>query len=124
MNLFLSCLLLGLSLVANASDKVSMTVNPTQGGFVVKLNANPTTGFQWKIVRFDKKILTLTNSQYHKPQTNRIGAGGQMFFTFSLNKSKNYPDKTNIVFKYARPWETNSGTIKNVTVNFIATPTN
>nr|WP_172653492.1 protease inhibitor I42 family protein [Legionella fallonii] len=122
MNIFLGCILLGFSMIANANDTLSMIVNPDKGSFVVKLAANPTTGFQWSVIEYDKKLLTLSGSQYQKPQTNLIGAGGQMFFTFTLNKGKSYPDKTNLVFKYARSWEPDTATIKNVTVNFAKTP--
>ncbi len=122
MKIFLGCILLGLSMIANAEDTLSMTVNPDEGRFVVKLAANPTTGFQWSVVKYDKNLLTLSSSEYQKPQTHLIGAGGQMVFTFTLNKGKSYPDKTNLVFKYARSWEPNTATIKNVTVNFVKTP--
>lgn len=118
MKIFLSCILLGLSMIANADDTLSMNVNPEESSFVVKLAANPTTGFQWSVVKYDKNLLTLSSSQYQKPQTNLIGAGGQMMFTFTLNKGKSRPDKTNLVFKYARSWEPNTATTKNVTVDF------
>jgi inhibitor of cysteine peptidase len=118
MNIFLSCILLGLSMIANAGDTLSMTVNADKTGFVVKLPANPTTGFQWQIVKFDNRLFTLSSSQYQRQKTNLIGSGGQMLFTFTLNKGKGYPAKTTMVFKYARSWEPNTAIIKKVIVNF------
>nr|WP_226905636.1 protease inhibitor I42 family protein [Legionella antarctica] len=115
---------MSLSIIVNAGvgDDVTLDVDASQSSFVVQLAANPTTGFQWKVVKFDKKLFSLLSSHYKKPQTNLIGAGGEMFFTFTLNKGKSYPAKTNIVFKYARSWEADNSTVKNVTVNFVKTP--
>ncbi|MCL9685820.1 protease inhibitor I42 family protein [Legionella maioricensis] len=126
MNILLGCVLLGLSIIANAGsaagDDLTINADSSQSSFVVQLAANPTTGFQWKVVRFDKNLLSLISSHYQKNQTNLIGAGGQMQFTFILNKGKSYPAKTNMVFKYARSWEPDTSTLKKVTVNFVKAP--
>ncbi|KTD59263.1 protease inhibitor I42 family protein [Legionella shakespearei] len=115
--ILLLALLFGYSLMAHADD-VSIDVNSNNKNFTVSLNANPTTGYQWKVVSFDKGLLTLSGSQYQKPNNKLIGAGGKMLFTFTLNKGKTYPAKTDMVFKYARPWEDKGGTVQKVTVNF------
>ena len=106
-----------LSLIGHA-DPLTVNVDKKQSSFVINLAANPTTGFQWTVVSYDKDLLTLSDSTYQKPNTQLIGAGGHMLFTFTINKGKAYPKSTDLVFKYARPWEKNSGTIQNVTVNF------
>jgi inhibitor of cysteine peptidase len=116
----ITALLLVCSLSANANSDLSMDVVNTATSFVVSLDANPTTGYQWSLVQFDKELVTLSSSQYQKPQTNLIGAGGKMLFTFTLNKGKTYPAKTKIVFKYARPWEHVSGAKTKVVVNFVS----
>ena len=69
MNIILGVLLLGFSIIANAGDDLSMNVNSPETSFVVKLAANPTTGYQWKVVHFDKNLLTLSSSEYQRPQT-------------------------------------------------------
>jgi inhibitor of cysteine peptidase len=116
-------LLLGFSMMAYANDNLTLNVNVDKPGFEVTLPANPTTGFQWSVVHFDKNLLTLSSSNYERPNTNLIGAGGQMHFTFMLQKGKSYPERTEIVLKYARSWEPESATEKNVVVNFIKTNT-
>ncbi|MCW8443980.1 protease inhibitor I42 family protein [Fluoribacter gormanii] len=121
MKTVLSLLLLGFSTTIQANNNLSMNVNVNDPSFVVTLPANPTTGFQWSIVRFDKDILTLRSSTYERPKTNLIGAGGQMHFTFAKQKGKNYPESTIIVLKYARSWEPNTATLKSITVNFVKT---
>lgn len=96
-----------------------MQVNVNNPNFVVTLPSNPTTGFQWQVVNFDKNLLILSNSTYENPKTKLIGAGGQMHFTFALQKGKSYPESTVIVLKYARPWEPETATVKKIKVNFV-----
>ena len=126
MNILLGYVLLAFSLIANAGsaagDDLTMNVNSSQSSFVVQLAANPTTGFQWQAVKYDKNLFSLISSHYQKGQTNLIGAGGQMQFTFTLNKGKSYPAKTKMLFKYARSWEPETSTLKKVTVNFGKAP--
>jgi inhibitor of cysteine peptidase len=125
MNILLGYVLLAFSIIANAGsagDDLTMNANSSQSSFVVQLAANPTTGFQWQVVNYDKKLFSLISSHYQKAQTNLIGSGGQMQFTFTLNKGKSYPEKTKMLFKYARSWEPETSTLQKVTVNFVKTP--
>ena len=117
--MLLSALLLGFSMIANAGDSLSINVANNEPSFTVTLEANPTTGYQWSVVQFDKQLFTLSKSHYQRSTTNLIGAGGEMNFTFSLNTGRSYPKQTNMVFNYARSWESGSSTAKNVTVNFV-----
>ena len=72
---------------------------------MIALPANPTTGFQWTLTNYDKSLLTFIRSQYVKPHTRRIGAGGEMQFIFSPTNAVNHPKSTTLLFRYARPWE-------------------
>jgi inhibitor of cysteine peptidase len=112
--------MLALSALAHANDPLSVNVNKKESSFVINLPANPTTGYQWSVATFDKDLLTLSSGMYQKPDTQLIGAGGHMLYTFTLNAGKIYPKNTKIVFKYARPWEKkDAGSIQKVIVNFI-----
>ena len=119
MNIVLGCLLMGISIIANAAENLTMDVDNNVASFKVTLAANPTTGFQWTVDQYDKDLLTLTSSQYQRPETNLIGAGGEMMFTFALNKGKTYPKSTKMVFSYARSWEKVPGKVQTVIVHFI-----
>lgn len=99
-----------------------LNVAPTLPQFEVALPSNPTTGYQWTVSAFDKRLFRLVNSQYIPAQTTRIGAGGRMVFTFAPTKTKTYPASTQMQFTYARPWEPNSGTIKKLTIQFSKKP--
>ncbi len=124
MKTVLGLLLLSFSMMIHADDNLTMNVNVNDPSFIVTLPANPTTGFQWSVVRFDNDLLTLRSSAYERPKTNLIGAGGQMHFTFARQKGKSYPDSTVIVLKYARSWEPDTATLKSIKVNFIKTDGN
>ncbi len=101
-----------------AADTLTLYVDSSSPQFVVTLPANPTTGYQWTVSTYDKTMLRLTSSHYIVPKTKLIGAGGEMTFTFALNKGKAYPKATTMSFTYARSWEPKSGTLKQVTVQF------
>jgi len=70
--------------------------------FNLKLESNATTGYQWqlaqplaagKVKQIDHKYITLKNG--------KIGTGGHEVWTFkALGQGK-----TEIMFKYIRPWE-------------------
>ena len=124
MRTMISGLLLLCSLGGHAAETLSINVDPSNPQFVVKLAANPTTGYHWTVTSYDKKILQLTNSHYVAPQTKLIGAGGEMTFTFTQVKGKTYPQSTLISFTYARPWDLKSTTLKQVTINFTKTTKN
>ncbi|TAL66554.1 MAG: hypothetical protein EPN84_00030 [Legionella sp.] len=108
--------LLGFSVMAHAANDSQLTVKKGSGDFVVNLAANPTTGFQWKVMQYDQSILRLKSSVYQKNSSKLIGSGGQMVFTFGLKKGASYPSKTNILFQYARPWEKVGATQQKVVV--------
>lgn len=119
MRVFLGGLLLSFFLSVHAANSMAINVDSHTKQFVIKLAANPTTGYQWTVKEYDKKLLNLSSSQYVAPDKKLIGAGGEMLFTFTLNKAKVYPKCTQIMFNYARPWDPKSGTLKQVTVKFI-----
>ena len=112
-------LLLLCTLWGHAADILAIHVDRSSQQFAVTLPANPTTGYQWTVTNYDKKILMMTGSKFLAPRTRLMGAGGQMTFTFARVKGKSYPKSTQLSFTYARSWEPKSATLKKVTVNFI-----
>jgi inhibitor of cysteine peptidase len=119
MKRILSILLLVWLMTGYAQSELSLDVSVREPSFVIYLEANPTTGFQWTVEQYDKNILTLSSSSYEKPNTKLIGAGGHMKFIFSLNKGKPFPEHTQLQFKYARSWEPKTATHQKVRVNFL-----
>ncbi|MCD4784013.1 MAG: protease inhibitor I42 family protein [Candidatus Eremiobacteraeota bacterium] len=71
--------------------------------FLLKLNANRTTGYQWQLAKpLNKDIVTLVNTDYWIPKTpGLVGSGGKSVWRFkAIGKGK-----TLIHLKYVRPWE-------------------
>ncbi|WP_133131373.1 protease inhibitor I42 family protein [Legionella yabuuchiae] len=118
MKTLLSCLLFFIITPAEAVNTLNITVDPAKPTFQVKLPANPTTGFQWSIKDYDKKRFEMVDGQFTAPQTKLIGAGGTMVYTFKLQPGKTYPEKTKMLFKYARSWEPESATYTRVLIKF------
>lgn len=120
MNALARMFVMAFALPLHAQDVLSIDVNKNQSSFEIVLPANPTTGFQWSVLSFDKDLLALNSSVYKGPDSALIGAGGHMSFTFGLNKKKAYPKTSLLEFKYARPWEKkSSGRIQKVVVHFV-----
>ncbi|MBA2648609.1 MAG: protease inhibitor I42 family protein [Legionella sp.] len=118
MKLLLACVMFFITDIVLATNVDLMQVDPNSKQFIIQLASNPTTGFQWSVVRYDHKLLSLSNSQFQKSNTNRIGAGGQMLFTFHVKKVKKLPACTTIGFKNARTWEDTGGSTKTIKICF------
>ena len=70
--------------------------------FIITLDSNPTTGYQWQIARqMDTGMVELIDSQYIAPKTGLVGAPGHEEWHFKAIKE----GKAIISFEYVRPWE-------------------
>lgn len=98
--LFIACLL---SPCAFSKDMV-IFLKPEQSSFSVELKSNPTTGFQWKLVDYNKTRFTLDKSTYQQSQPVLIGSGGYQVFNITITRPKEIVDEW-MTFKYARSWE-------------------
>jgi inhibitor of cysteine peptidase len=49
---------------------------------IIKLPENPTTGYNWEIREFDKKIIELADAKYESAEGSQIGGGGMKTFKF------------------------------------------
>jgi predicted secreted protein len=84
-----------------------LIIADNQKKLVVRLTANPTTGFKWFLKNYDARYLTPIAHQYLPPQNIKlIGAPGIETFTFLIHqKTMNVPQTGTLDFIYARPWE-------------------
>jgi predicted secreted protein len=86
--------------------------------FIIQLEENPTTGYEWRISVSDDSIVTLTRDEYaaQTKESNIEGAGGTHSYQFkSAGKGA-----AQITFVYERSFEENSAVemiVYNVTVN-------
>jgi inhibitor of cysteine peptidase len=69
--------------------------------FVVVLESNPTTGYQWQLAQpADESVVELVSTEYEK-KGSEIGSGGTDLWTFKAKGVGN----TKLDFVYVRPWE-------------------
>ena len=115
---FLVLLLIGLMTGFTEAGLVKLEpLNLQNNQFMIAFPANPSTGYSWSIVSYDKTKLFLVSSQYMTPdKTRRIGAAGKMIYVFEVYDTPHYPMATRIQFRYARPWEIKGGIEKSAVV--------
>jgi len=85
--------------------------------FVIVLEANPTTGYQW-MASYDNGALELVDNEYqaNEQAEGMVGGGGHSHFTFKALKAGSHK----ITMTYKRSWETSgdeTGQEFTVTVN-------
>jgi predicted secreted protein len=86
-------------------ERHARTVRPGEK-FTIELQSNPSTGYRWHLLYFDKSILNLISSELATKPTNQIGTAGIERFNFEATKK----GTTSIKLIYKRSWE--SGTVK------------
>ncbi|MGI5848941.1 MAG: protease inhibitor I42 family protein [Christensenellales bacterium] len=98
-------------------DDTDISVDTGQS-FTIKLEENPTTGYQWSVSISDESIVKLENDYYKQEPTDKqlVGAGGYRMLTFKGLKQGN----ATITLIYERSFEEHSAIetiVYNVTVN-------
>ena len=105
MRIAIILVLLSFSLYTFAEPQDDMTnkIQATVGKeFVITLDANATTGYEWQLANpTDDSLIKLMRSEYVPDKTDLVGSGGKSIWTFKVVRS----GKTQISFKYIRPWE-------------------
>lgn len=87
-------------------DKLNIMVTKDQPQFVIRLKANPTTGYSWFLREYDSSLIMPLKHQYEAPNTKLLGASGYEVWIFSVKPAGfTVPQVTQIHFLYARPWE-------------------
>jgi inhibitor of cysteine peptidase len=105
MRIAIILVLLSLSSYAFAETQSNMTdtIKTTVGKeFVITLDANATTGYEWQLANpIDDTLIKLVGSEYVPDKTSLVGSGGKSIWTFKAGRA----GKAQISFKYIRPWE-------------------
>jgi len=68
---------------------------------VIRLDENPTTGYQWAIGKYDAEVVTLQSAEYVRSRSAVMGGGGQRIWTFKAQKTGVAP----LQLKLWRAWE-------------------
>jgi len=93
--------------VTASSKPLLVFVNKDESIVTFQLKSNPTTGYRWKLVQFDKSKLKLSKTRFIANQPQLMGSGGQEEFVFKRLDSGSL--NTKISLRYQRSWEPNKG---------------
>lgn len=79
----------------------------------IRLEENPTTGYQWQYTVADKNVAVVEDDEYVQKQAPQgwTGVGGEHTYRLSGISA----GETTITFKYVRPWETDKEPAKEIT---------
>jgi len=91
--------------------KPTAMITSAQPTFIIKLKANPTTGYSWFLRGYDSNLLTPVKHVFEAPKNTKklVGAPGYELWTFHVKPAGfTVPRQTMIRFVYARPWESNN----------------
>lgn len=81
--------------------------------FKIEVESNPSTGYKWHLIFFNKDILKLISSEFVSKLTNQIGSSAIERFNFEAKKE----GRTNIKIVYKRAWEEQAMKSKEYFVN-------
>ena len=81
----------------------------------IVLDANPTTGYQWKIMPWDTEVIEQIDKPVYKPRSEAIGSGGEITFYFKALSKGHTPLK----FIYFRAFEKDVPPIKSFKVTIV-----
>lgn len=67
----------------------------------VFLEANPSTGYMWKVIFIDEKILEQVEAEKFIDQGSKIGSKGSIIYKFNVLKA----GCTKLQLEYSRAWQ-------------------
>lgn len=115
---FIVCLFVICPGILYASDNITLHANLLENKFEIKLKSNPTTGYQWTVLNYDKNKFKFLGHKYIAPSSRLMGAGGVSVFSFSLISGQSYPKSTEIDFVYSQKWSPSTAMAKKIIVKF------
>ena len=81
----------------------------------IVLDANPTTGYQWKALPWDTEVIEQIDKPVYKSKSEAIGSGGKLTFYFKALSTGQTPLK----FIYFRDFEKDVPPIKSFKVTIV-----
>lgn len=95
-------------------DDNGTTVTVARGSeFAIRLDENPTTGYEWNATYSDN--LNLINDTFVPPDTQLVGAGGVRVWQFETAET----GTAEFMAVYKRPWEEAAGNETTFSISFI-----
>jgi inhibitor of cysteine peptidase len=79
---------------------------------VMRLDENPTTGYEWALEAYNKEIVTLNSTVYIPSPPSAVGGGGQRIFTFKGERA----GRVTLRFMLRRRWEGEASVLEDFAV--------
>ena len=89
-----------MKIYSDQDDGTSVSLTPGDV-FQVSLTENPTTGYRWRLIDWDRSILDVTRDEFQTPGTSSYGAGGEHLWEFIARA----PGQGFLQWAYLRRWE-------------------
>jgi predicted secreted protein len=105
-------------LIFEAKDSGTQARVPVRGHVLIRLEENPTTGYQWTAPEFDANCLHLESNTYTRRESAGVGGGGIRQFEFSVIAAC----RATIHLAYKRPWETDTAVRRTFELTIVGTP--
>jgi inhibitor of cysteine peptidase len=105
-------------LLFEAKDSGTEARVPVRGHFQIRLEENPTTGYQWTAPDFDAKCLHLESNTFIRNDSGGVGSGGIRQLDFSVTAEC----RTTIRLTYKRSWEANDAARRTFDLTIVGTP--
>ncbi len=96
-----------LALLTGCTNKITEKQNGQEvelkvgSKFFVRLEGNPTTGYNWQIKDYDKNIIEQVGEVDYVSESDKIGSGGHYTYNFKALS----PGTTKLELIYLREWE-------------------
>ena len=85
------------------------------GTLKIVLDANPTTGYQWKVLPWDTEVIEQIDKPVYKSKSEAIGSGGESTFYFKALST----GQTSLKFIYFRAFEKDVPPVKSFKVTIV-----
>lgn len=83
-----------------------LVASPDKPEVSVRLPANPSTGYQWVLVKYDAALMDQPSSHYVPSRSGLPGAAGYTQWQFKMKQAAfSVTPKTTVILEYKRPWE-------------------
>jgi inhibitor of cysteine peptidase len=109
--------------LTEADDGKTVTVTKGQN-ILVKLQANPTTGYKWVVASTDRTFGYPSSDRFTQPRASAdtsapVGGGGLQRLTWKTSSVLDMVGSHTVKLEYKRPWETNVAPAKAFTFTVI-----
>jgi inhibitor of cysteine peptidase len=97
--------------------QIPIAVSEDSPVIIIKLQANPSTGYSWYLIKIKRKYIEPVSAKYFPPAAHVLGAPGYMIWKFKMKPAAFIvPRMVHFSLSYARTWDLSSAVESQFTV--------